>query len=238
MSLARTSTRACRIAGMSLVCFFTACDSTEKAPEDTPALPAQAAAPTTTQTAAPAASPGEAWLNAMDGVALFNALNDGMRWVKSTDSPKQRRCSSGSCGAGGPAIVNLWVEKNANNVGDEMAGDTAILVGKLRHVSGEESRMYRVRPGPYIYAVFILKGNATGGRYQVRELDTATKLHTAHAAGDWIRCNHAKQTTAKAYFRACEPPHAPASGKAALTHEDPAWFTCTAGCCTAGLLEP
>lgn len=238
MSLARMSNRACRAAGASLTCLFTACVSTEKAAEDTTAVPAQAAAPTTTQTAAPAASPGEDWLNAMDGDALFSALNDGMRWVKSTDSPKQRRCAAGSCGPGGPAKVNLWVEKNAYKVGDEMAGDTAILVGKLSHVSGEESRMYRVRPGPYIYALFILRGNATGGRYQVRELNTATRQHTAHASGDWIRCNHTRQTTAKARFRSCEPPHALAGGQAAITHEDPAWFTCTAGCCTAGSLEP
>lgn len=236
MSLARQTSSASRVARVSLVFAFTACVSPEETAEDTTAVPAQTPAVTATQSAAPAASPGETWLNAMSGNALLAALNHTSRWVKSTDSPKTRRCASGSCGAAGPAIVNLWVEKNAHNVGDEIAGDTAILVGKLGHVSGEESRMYRVRPGPYVYALFILRGSGGQGRYQVRELNTATKQHTAHAAGDWIRCNHPKKTSAEARFRACDQPHAPAAAQA-VTHEDPAWFTCTAGCCTAGALE-
>lgn len=217
-----------RISGLIVACSIVACTSTEQPPADTTVA---AGLPT-----ASAASSGEDWLNKLDGDALLKELNDGSRWVKSTDSPKQRRCASGSCGAGGPAKVELWVEKNAHNVGDEMAGDKAILVGKLRHVSGEQSRMYRVRPGPYIYALFILKGSATQGRYQIREVNTSTKQHTAHASGDWIRCGHAKKPAAEAYFRACNPPHALEGGQAAMDHEDPAWFTCTAGCCTAGSL--
>lgn len=237
MPIARKTSRASRVLGAGLA-VLTACASPERTAEDTTAVPAQTPAVTATQTAAPAASPGEEWLDAMSGNALLAALNDGSRWVRSTDSPKQRRCASGPCGPAGPAVVNLWVERNAHNVGDSMAGDTAILVGKLRRVSGGESRMYRVRPGPYIYALFILTGSATQGRYQVREVNTSTGQHTAHAAGDWIRCNHTRQTTASAYFRDCNPPHAPSDDQAAVTHEDPAWFTCTSGCCTAGSLEP
>lgn len=229
MPVARRGSRARRIAGASLTCFLTACVSGEDAARDTTALPAQGAAPT--------ATPGEDWLNALDGNVLFAALNDSTRWIKSADSPRQRRCATAPCGPRGPATVNLWVERNANTVGDGDAADTAILVGKLRHVGGEESRMYRLRPGPYIYALFILQGTATGGRYQVRELNIATKQHAARADGDWIRCNHNLQATSSAYFRPCEAPHPPEDGTAAVTHEDPAWFTCTAGCCTAGATE-
>lgn len=239
MSLVRTSSTACRIAGIGLACSVMACDSTERAAVDT-----AGAAPPAAQIAAPRSTPGEDWLNAMDGGTLFDALNNGARWTKSKDSPKQRRCfDPATCGATGMVGVNLWVEDNANNVGDDMAGDTAILVGKLRHIGGAggagESKMYRIRPGPYMYALFIMKGDDTSGVYQIRELDISTKQHTAHASGVWIRCNHDSQpASAAAEFRACVAPHAPAGGKAAVTHEDPAWFTCTAGCCTAGSLEP
>lgn len=221
-----------RIAGLTLACFAIACDSTQQPSADTAAV----AAPST----APAATPGEDWLNAMDGQKLFDALNDKARWTKSKDSPKERRCvDPAKCGMTGRVGVNLWVEKNANNVGDAIAGDTAILVGKLSHVGGAggvgESRMYRVRPGRYVYALFIMTGDDTSGVYQIRELDTSNKQHTVHASGVWLRCDHPRSaTSAEAEFRACKPPHLPDSLNAALDHEDPAWFTCTAGCCTAG----
>lgn len=221
-----------RIAGLTLAWFLIACDSTQQPPADSAAV----AAPST----AAATSPGEDWLNALSGDELFAALNDGKRWTKSTDSPQQRKClDPAACGATGRVGVNLWVEKNAYKVGDAMAADTAIMIGKLGHVGGAgESRMYRVRPGPYLYAVFILKGDAAKGRYQIRELNTATKQHTAHASGDWLRCvgaDHPIKTAAEAQFRSCEAPHAAVAG--GITHENPAWFTCAEGCCTAGSLN-
>lgn len=232
MPFAHWSSTTRKISGFALGCFVIACDSTRQPPADTAAAVAPSAAPATT--------PGEDWLNAMKGGDLFAALTDGMRWTKSTDSPKQRRClDPAACGATGRVGVNLWVEKNAYKVGDEMAGDTAILIGKLDHVGGAgESRMYGVRPGPYVYAVFILRGDSASGRYQIRELNTSTKQHTSHASGVWNRCNHDDEgTAASARFRSCEAPHAASAAEAAVTHEDPAWFTCTAGCCTAGSLD-
>jgi len=194
----------------------------------------------------------------MSGASLDSLARNPFIW--SAGDTAMRRCSAGwSCFfSGGKVRIVLSADTGARHRNPSV-GSGRILIGKLENLGGAPDAMYGLKPGPFNYLVFIVPGgSADTGRFVVEQVSkTYPYAHETVASGPFIGCKHnTRWSKSFARFRSCAdgPPtervtsHAQPRGirTAGITNifgwlatfqmvaENPTWFTCTSGCCTAG----
>lgn len=234
-----------------LLCFFAvaaaaACAGETRAPADT-----------SSATAAPSAAAAFASPVAnIPAAAITGMLNAAGRWQQyPTQAKRPCKGTPGCASKADSSTVQLWAFTGAKNIGTANAGDTAIMIGKIRNLGPAATERYNLAANK-VYAIFIMRGggSADTGRYEIWEVQGSAK--SMADSGQYIPCNHShlKWTNSFAVFTDCDHPPTEelkqdgpfwrwtrttlgdsSSAGAAMTHDDgPAWFTCTVGCCTAG----
>lgn len=195
---------------------------------------------------------------AMSGDSLDRLARNPLLW--SAGDTALRKCSAGfSCFfSGGKVRVVLSADTGARRRNPSV-GSGQILIGKLENLGRAQDNMYGLKPGPFHYLVFVVPGGtADTGRFIVEQVNkNPPYAHQTVANGPFIGCKHnATWTKSFARFLSCAhgPPAEPVrSGSRSrgihtagianifgwlavflMEEEDPAWFTCTSGCCTAG----
>lgn len=195
---------------------------------------------------------------AMSGASLDSLARNPLIW--SAGDTALRRCSGGlSCFfAGGKVRVVISADTGARRRNPSV-GSGQVLIGKLENLGGAQDNMYGLKPGPFHYLVFIVPGGtADTGRFIVEQVNkNSPYAHQTVANGPFIGCKHNKTWT-KSFgrFLSCSdgPPNERAASRVQpsgirtagianifgwldalhMGMEDPAWYTCTSGCCTAG----
>lgn len=195
---------------------------------------------------------------AMSGDSLDKLARNPLIW--SVGDTAMRRCRAGSScsAAGGRVRVVLSADTGARRRNPSVRSGN-ILIGKLQNLGAAQDIMYGLKPGPFNYLVFIVPGGtADTGRFIVEQVNkNPPYAHQTVASGPFIGCKHNKTWT-KSFgrFLSCAdgPPTERVTSRAQprgirnagianifgwlalfrMEAENPSWFTCTSGCCTAG----
>lgn len=195
---------------------------------------------------------------AMSGDSLDRLARNPLLW--SAGDTALRRCSGGmSCFfSGGKIRVVLSADTGARRRNPSV-GTGQILIGKMENLGGAQDNMYGLKPGPFNYLVFVVPGGtADTGRFIVEQVNkNPPYAHQTVANGPFIGCKHNKTWT-KSFARFLSCAHGPPTERVTsdarsrgirtagianifgwlavfqMEAENPAWFTCTSGCCTAG----
>lgn len=160
--------------------------------------------------------------------------------------------------------VNIYADTGARNVAPNPSSPGGTLIGKLENTGNATESMYGLENGPYDFLLYVFPvAGSANGRWVIERVDKAPPYnHQTVRQGIQVGCNHPTSWQASfAEFRSCAdgPPAPPAMRTGAqaspgvrtagfnplsifkaiqlrgLTGEDPAWFTCTSGCCVADL---
>lgn len=156
---------------------------------------------------------------------------------------RDRRCRGrAACGGGNPA-QRTRVRVDAVDQQDSLSaaavpanGVVALRAGNTGAVADS---MYNMKPGNrYEYYLIVLPGAGGRASWRLEELDTmqGSRAHRSVATGVIRECNHPFVRGARADFKSCATAATtrPASFSAfQTTLEDPIWYGCSAGCCTA-----
>lgn len=195
---------------------------------------------------------------AISGDSLDKLARNPLVWSGSDTA--LRRCTAGaSClASGGRVRVVVSADTSARNTAPSVQSGQ-ILIGKLENLGRAQEQMYGLKPGPFYYLVFVVPGGtADTGRFILEQVSKIPPYeHRTVASGPFVGCKHTNTWTKSfADFRSCEdgPPTESMSSSrqpggirtAGVANffgwlgflqpelEDPAWWTCTSGCCTAG----
>ncbi|MCR4342066.1 MAG: hypothetical protein NUW01_19490 [Gemmatimonadaceae bacterium] len=165
--------------------------------------------------------------------------------------------------------VQIYADTGARNVGPNPTVAGGALVGKLENMGNATEAMYGLENGPYDYLLYVfpVTGSANG-RWVIERVDKSPPYaHVTVSEGIQVGCNHPTAWNSSfGEFRSCAdgpPPNPPASARMGantqsgirtagfnlfagfialqMLAEDPAWVTCTSGCCVSDepqLLSP
>lgn len=236
MSSVSIATTARLCVGLMLIASVASCTGEKAEPADTSAA-----------AATPAASPP--WQSPVHNIAaatIATALGNPVKWPQPPGQGDRRCTGTQACDNPGSTVrvkVNVWAEANAMNVAFGSVGPTdAILIGKLKNLGGQKSRAYNLAPGRD-HALYLVDSLGTP-YYEIWEVHGADKDRVA--AGKVTECGHTRSWRYSfAVFATCETSPTEhltpgpggfftwANSGAVASHDGPAWFTCTSGCCTA-----
>ena len=209
----------------------------------------------------PASPSGPSVTVGLSGDSLHKLANNPALWV-GPDSAN-RPCIGGRCDwpiFTKRTKVVIWAEDQARNVGPNPTPTGGTLIGKFENRGGGKEAQYGLQPGPYDFLMFAYPGTGAHGRWAVVQIDRRSGHQVRIASeGVYRGCDHPYPWQVSfAHFRTCEdglpPPRPTASrGRAAAggvntaglnlfsflallqtgVDDDPAWYTCTSGCCVA-----
>lgn len=224
--------------GLFLVVATAACTSDKVPPADTTATVA-------TSIATPA------WQSPVHNISpatIATDLGNPGKWTNQpTETERHCRGTPACDDHNSPAKVRVrvWAETNAMNVRFGRVGATnAVLVGKMQRVGGNQTTLTYNLSNGRPHAVYVVDSLGTP-YYEIWDVNGSTK--TRVAAGKVTECGHTRAWRYSfAVFATCATSpteHLVAAAgdsvvawtkSGAVGHSDgPAWFTCTAGCCTA-----
>ena len=156
---------------------------------------------------------------------------------------RQRRCRGNAACRGANPSQRSRIRVDAVNAQDSLSAAAVpangVIMVRANNTSTFADSMYNMQPGArYEYYLIVLPG--TGGRatWRLEELDTTqgARAHRSVATGVIRECNHPFQRGARADFKSCATAAArPASFSAFQSGggEEPIWYGCSSGCCTA-----
>lgn len=171
-------------------------------------------------------------------------------WNSMLLNPHDRLRKGKNCG-GCMVTVRIWPVNGNYQVNPQHPPTTGTPVAKVVNLGTVETEMYGFKPNVDTY--FIVD-NQNGGTWHLLEVTQAGYNDRPDESGPFAGCNHPPSSVSDADFKTCAKAAADArlkgnSGKikfASLTSglpflslmqpndEDPAWTSCTEGCCTMG----
>ena len=173
----------------------------------------------------------------------FYALTRAIRFSGGND--RVRRCRGRAECRGAKATQSTRVRVDAVDQEDSIAPRSipgnGVIALRARNSGQIPDTMYNMRPtARFEYYLIVLPG-ANGGNatWRLEELDVAQgiRAHRAVAHGTVTGCNHPFVRGARADFKSCATaagaPRPAAFGTFQTDAEDPMWFACELGCCTA-----
>lgn len=160
--------------------------------------------------------------------------------------PNQERCSVAPPGCNPKTRAQIAVYDGQQGVGPANANGNngyGTIVMKMTNTgpaSAPTEFMFGLKPGNYVYYM-VAYTQGTGMRWELYEVrtDDPNAKPTSIKTGDFAACpGHTQRPSAKGEFSTCDKAPHTTNTPAALSgaESDPAWMTCSAGCCTAGEL--
>ena len=198
----------------------------------------------------------------ISGPALYALATNPARWSPPFQAERACTGGLG-CLLGTKKIkVDIYAEINAKDVGPNPSNPAGTLMGKLVNHGDATEAEYGLPRGPYQYLLYVFPATGPDGRWVIEQVENAPphnhvtikegKFHGCGHDRTWPRSfarfltcadgppdttasvrgsGHTLPTVRTAGFRSL--PVFPAINLLALNHRDPAWYTCTSGCCVA-----
>lgn len=165
--------------------------------------------------------------------------------LSAVNATPQNRCSAAPPGCNPWTRAQVRVYRGQKTVGpanvDGKGHGTIVMMMRNAGPSTDptESR-YGLRAGAYEYYM-LSKAAGADMTWELYEVDLSQQDSTPrlHKSGTWHQCgdDHTAPTDAEGKFQKCPPPSSADSAAmaAAMLYDprDPAWMTCSSGCCTA-----
>jgi hypothetical protein len=237
------------VTSVAVMLIVIACGKAERHQADSAATASSAAAPA--GTAALAAAPARATapqpgalaksIDSYSGDELFQ-FTRGLRFTGGNE--RQRRCrGSAACRGRGPSR-STRVRVDAVDQQDSLSAATlpanGVIAVRANNRGAVADSMYNMQPGANYEYFLIVSPSANGGKatWRLEELDVTQgkRAHRSVATGTVTECNHPFRRGARADFKTCASAALvrPASYKPFQSDsEEPIWWDCALGCCTA-----
>jgi hypothetical protein len=156
---------------------------------------------------------------------------------------RTRRCrGNAACRGTNPsqrARIRLDAVATQDSLSAAAVPANGVIMVRANNTGALADSMYNMQPGgSYEYYLIVLPGTGGGATWRLEELDTTAgaRAHRRVASGVIRECNHPFQRGARADFKSCTTATVrPASFSALQTGggEEPIWYGCSSGCCTA-----
>jgi hypothetical protein len=236
-------------AGAAATLVVVGCGKTERHQPDSATVASRQVAPsgaTQAKSALPTAPQPGALAKAIEGYSgdeLFD-LTRRISFVGGTEG--QRRCrGNADCRGRGPKR-STRVRVDAVDQQDSLSATTlspnGVIAVRASNRGAEADSMYNMRPGAnFEYFLVVLPPTQSGAkaRWRLEELDLTQGKRSHHTVsqGTVTECNHPFRRGARADFKTCATAATirPASYRPLQGDgfEEPIWFDCALGCCTA-----
>jgi hypothetical protein len=182
-------------------------------------------------------------IDQLTGEELF-AVTRQLRFTGGVD--RVRRCRGRVACQGRDAAQTTHVRVDAVDLQDSISAralpPNGVIALRANNRGMIADSMYNMRPTTrFEYYLIVLPG-ANGGRasWRLEELDATrgARAHRTVARGTMTECNHPFVRGARADFKTCATAAARPVSFSAFQEdgpEEPIWFGCSTGCCTADL---
>jgi len=239
------------VAGLAAMLCVVGCGKTERHQADSASSASAAAAPTgaaalasAPNAAATAPQPGALAksIDSYSGDELFD-LTRRLRFTGGIE--RQRRCRGNADCRGEAAKRSTRVRVDAVDQQDSLSATTlpanGVIAVRANNRGALVDSMYNMKPGANYEYFLIVSPGAPGAEaaWRLEELDVTQgkRAHRSVATGTVTECHHPFRRGARADFKSCETAALvrPAS-YTPMTQghsEEPIWFDCAFGCCTA-----